>query len=231
MKIEKILGTLPENPTKEVDYISIDWYNSCKKIHRLISKNGRTVGISLPPEFSTRGLRQGDLLWEEDDFLLTVDVLPCEVLVISADNKGLNHKICYEIGNRHAPFFYSEDYNNFITPYDKPIQVMLEKIGADVTVETLKINLNCNISSSHGGGHSHGSDHSHQHSHDHGHSHEHEHSHEHSHDHQHSHDHGHSHEHGHSHSDEAQKGGCCGHGKGHGKGCCGKHSHTHSEDN
>ncbi|MFI3254982.1 MAG: urease accessory protein UreE [Eubacteriales bacterium] len=155
MKIEKVLGTLPENPEKEVDYICIDWYNACKKIQRLTSKKGREVGISLDEHTAHHGLKENDILWEEEDFFLAVEVLPCEVLVVSGEDAPLIPKICYEIGNRHAPFFYHHNHKDFITPYDKPIQVMLKKIGASVKVETLKINLNHNISSSHGGGHSH----------------------------------------------------------------------------
>lgn len=161
MKIEKILGKLPENPEKEVDVVCIDWYNSHKKIQRLSSKKGRDVGISLEDEAVQRGLQQGDLLWEEADFYLAVELEPCEVLVISGENPGLLPKICYEIGNRHAPFFYHDNHKDFVTPYDKPIQVMLEKIGAKVQVETLRINLGHSISSSHGAGHGHHHGHSH----------------------------------------------------------------------
>lgn len=155
MKIEKTLGVLPQNPEKEVDFVSIDWYNSCKKIQRLTSKNGREVGISLDEHTAQHGLKQNDILWEEQDFFLAVEVRPCEVLVISGENPHLIPKISYEIGNRHAPFFYHDNHKDFITPFDKPMQVMLEKIGATLSVETLKINLNHNISSSHGGGHGH----------------------------------------------------------------------------
>ncbi len=155
MKIEKILGKKPESTNKEVDIVAIEWYNSCKKIQRLTSKNGRDIGIALNEETAHHGLRENDFLWEEDDFILVVEVLPCEVLVISGEDSKLIPKICYEIGNRHAPFFYHDNHCDFITPFDKPMQVMLEKIGAKVTTETLKINLNHNISSSHGGGHSH----------------------------------------------------------------------------
>lgn len=154
MKIEKVLGKIPETTEKEVDFLSVDWYQSHKKIQRLQTKQGRDVGLSLDEETAQRGLRQGDLLWDEE-FLLVVDILPCEVLVISGENSALLPKICYEIGNRHAPFFYHDNHKDFVTPFDKPIQVMLEKLGATVSVETLKINLNHNISSTHGGGHSH----------------------------------------------------------------------------
>ncbi len=155
MKIEKTLGKIPDSTIKQVDFLSIEWYHSHKKIQRLTSKQGREVGLSLNEETAHKGLRGGDVLWEEEDYLLVVDVLPCEVLVISGENLGLIPKICYEIGNRHAPFFYHDNHKDFITPYDKPIQVMLEKLGANVTKETLVLNLNHNISSTHGGGHSH----------------------------------------------------------------------------
>lgn len=155
MKIEHILGTVPPDTTKKIDYLPVDWYNACKKIQLLTSSQGLVVGLSLDTESQKRGLRQDDILAETEDTILAVNILPCEVLLISGENKALLPKICYEIGNRHAPFFYADNHCDFITPYDKPIQVLLEKLGAKVEVVTLRINLNHNISSSHGGGHSH----------------------------------------------------------------------------
>ncbi len=157
MKIEKILGKLneKENINKTIDYATIEWYNSAKKIQRITTTEGCEIGITLDEHTAAHGLFQDDILAETDECIIAVDILPCEVLVISGDNAALLPKICYEIGNRHAPFFYADNHKDFITPYDKPIQVMLEKIGATVSVQTLKINLAHNISSSHGGGHSH----------------------------------------------------------------------------
>lgn len=155
MKIEKIIGTVPADSTKKIDYVSIDWYNACKKIQRLTSSEGVDVGLALDTESQSRGLRQDDILAETEDTILAINILPCEVLLISGENKALLPKICYEIGNRHAPFFYADNHSDFMTPFDKPIQVMLEKLGANVEVVTRRINLSHNISSSHGGGHSH----------------------------------------------------------------------------
>ncbi len=155
MKIEQIQGKYQEDCGKTADYVAIDWYNSHKKIQRLTSHKGVEVGISMNEDLAHHGLRQNDILWEGEDSVLVVDILPCEVLLISGEDVVLNNKICYEIGNRHAPFFYADNHRDFVTPYDKPIQVMLEKLGAKVTVETMKINLSHHISSSHGGGHGH----------------------------------------------------------------------------
>ncbi len=153
MKIEKVLGKLnnKENTNKNIDYAPIEWYNSAKKIQRITTTEGREIGIMLDEHTASHGLFQDDILAETDEYIIAVDILPCEVLVISGDNAALLPKICYEIGNRHAPFFYADNHKDFITPFDKPIQVMLEKIGAVVRVETLKINLAHKISSSHGG--------------------------------------------------------------------------------
>lgn len=218
MKINRVLGQVPSDCSKKIDYVHIDWYNSCKKIQRLQSDSGVDVGISLDPESASRGLRQGDILVETEDSLVVVDVLPCDVLVISGDNTSLLPKICYEIGNRHAPFFYGENPTEFITPYDKPILVMLEKIGATVQVQNLKMNLNHNISSSHGGGHSHSHSHDDSHSHSHSESHSHSHSENHQ-GHSHSHSHSHSENHKHSHGSGGCQCGCGGANEGNGHTC------------
>ena len=37
-------------------------------------------------------------------------------------------KVCYEIGNRHAPLFWGDKENTFITIYNEPMMAMLEKL-------------------------------------------------------------------------------------------------------
>ena len=51
-------------------------------------------------------------------------------------------KVCYEIGNRHAPLFYGNDEYTFITPYDEPMMVMLSKLhGITVQQKTMTLNF------------------------------------------------------------------------------------------
>lgn len=172
MIIESVLGNLSEDKysSLEVDYLDIEWYNSAKKIDRLKTKSGVEVGIRLCDEAVSKGLRQDDVLFADEKSVIAVSILPCKALVMTVTDIHLLPKFCYEIGNRHAPFFYGDSHHEFVTPYDKPIQVMLEKIGIDVQVKEVKINLSHSISSSNGGGHSHShgdDEYSHSHSHSH----------------------------------------------------------------
>lgn len=171
MIIENILGNLNEEKYQnlKVDYLDIEWYNSCKKIDRLKTHSGVEVGIRLSDTAISKGFRQDDVVFCEDNSVIVINILPCKALVMTVTDIHILPKFCYEIGNRHAPFFYGENHHEFVTPYDKPIQVMLEKIGVNVEVKDVKINLSHSISSSNGGGHSH------SHSHDDGHSHSHSH--------------------------------------------------------
>ena len=56
-------------------------------------------------------------------------------------------KVCYEIGNRHAPLFYGEEENTFITPYNEPMYLMLEKLhGVTATKEIQRLDIDRRIS-------------------------------------------------------------------------------------
>lgn len=157
MIIENVIGNLQDVQFKDltVDYLDIEWYNSCKKIARLKTHSGVDVGIRLSDSAILRGLRQDDVVFTDGSMVIVVDILPCQALVMTVTDIDILPKFCYEIGNRHAPFFYGDTKQEFVTPYDKPIQVMLEKIGITVEVKDVKINLENSISSTNGG-HSHG---------------------------------------------------------------------------
>lgn len=162
MIIENVIGNLNDDKYSnlKVDYLDIEWYNSCKKIDRLKTQAGDEVGVRLSDETLGRGLRHDDVVFADDTSVIVVNILPCEALVMTVTDIHLLPKFCYEIGNRHAPFFYGDTHHEFVTPYDKPIQVMLEKIGINVEVKEVRINLGHSISST-TGGHSHSHSHSH----------------------------------------------------------------------
>lgn len=154
MIIEKTIGRLQEFPNHTIDYVDIEWYNAFKKIDRVKTRAGREVGIRLNEHAAAHGLMQNDVLAVVEDVVIAVDIIPCECLIVEVEDPHKLPKFCYEIGNRHAPFFYGTSHTQFVIPYDKPMQLMIEKLGIEVKVDTFKINLAHNISSSHGG-HSH----------------------------------------------------------------------------
>lgn len=180
MIIENKIGTISDEQYNgmKIDYLDIEWYNACKKIDRITTQNGMDIGIRQSDILQSQGFRDGDVVAQEGDTVVVIRILPCECLVMDVTDIHMLPKFCYEIGNRHAPFFYGEHHHQFVTPFDKPIMKMLEKIGVPVERKLVKINLGHSISST-TGGHSH-SEHSHDDSHNHGHSHD---SHTHSHHH------------------------------------------------
>jgi urease accessory protein UreE len=88
-------------------------------------------------------------------------------------------RLCYEVGNRHAAFYYDERGDGFLLPYDEPMKVMLEKLGFDTNITQARLLPENRVSSptGHGDGHEHGHSHAHEHGHSRAHSHTHEHGH------------------------------------------------------
>lgn len=150
MLVEKVIGKISDEEFtgKNIDYVDIEWHESFKKLHKKISKNGLEVGIKLDNDILTKGLRQGDVLGVNEDTIIVVNIPSAKALVINVDDNNLISKVCYEIGNRHATLFRGETYNQFITIFDDPMKIMLEKIGVSVEEKEVKFDFEKSISSS-----------------------------------------------------------------------------------
>ena len=147
---EKVIGNIKDEQFKNsnIDYVDIEWHEAFKKLHRKTSQSGIEVGIKLDNDILTRGLRQGDVLAINEDNVIAVNIPKDKALVVKVDDTHLVPKVCYEIGNRHATLFEGSSHNEFITIYSEPMKEMLEKIGANVTVEEIQFDFNKSISSS-----------------------------------------------------------------------------------
>ena len=150
MLVEKVIGNINDEQFKNsnIDYVDIEWHEAFKKLHRKTSQSGIEVGIKLDNDILTRGLRQGDVLAINEDNVIAVNIPKDKALVVKVDDTHLVPKVCYEIGNRHATLFEGSSHNEFITIYSEPMKEMLEKIGANVTVEEIQLDFNKSISSS-----------------------------------------------------------------------------------
>ena len=150
MVCEKVIGKLKDVDIagKTVEYVDIEWHEAFKKLHRKTSQSGIEVGIKLDNDILTRGLRQGDVLAINEDNVIAVNIPKDKALVVKVDDTHLVPKVCYEIGNRHATLFEGNSHNEFVTIYSEPMKEMLEKIGANVTVEEIQFDFNKSISSS-----------------------------------------------------------------------------------
>ena len=150
MLAEKVIGNINDEQFKNsnIDYVDIEWHEAFKKLHRKTSQSGIEVGIKLDNDILTRGLRQGDVLAINEDNVIAVNIPKDKALVVKVDDTHLVPKVCYEIGNRHATLFEGSSHNEFITIYSEPMKEMLEKIGANATVEEIQFDFNKSISSS-----------------------------------------------------------------------------------
>lgn len=136
---------------KKVDYVDIEWDEAFKKLHRKTSQGGADIGIRLDDSVLTTGLNQGDVLGVEGDTVYAVNIPACECIVVKIDehHPHMVAKACYEIGNRHAPLFWGEADGEFITPYNEPMKVMLDKLhGVSTEVKEIKLDFDKRISAS-----------------------------------------------------------------------------------
>ncbi|MDR1157776.1 MAG: urease accessory protein UreE [Oscillospiraceae bacterium] len=133
-----------------VNYADIAWHDAHRKIARLVTRNGLELGLRLSEDLSHRGLRQDDVLYADDAAVIAVNIVPCACIFVSpASREGLV-TLCYEIGNRHGPFFYDESGAGFLLPYDAPMFAMIEKLGQAPRSVTARLMPEKRISSAHG---------------------------------------------------------------------------------
>lgn len=157
MIIEQALGAIQEENFKNlsIDYLDMEWFNTHKKIERKVTRAGREVGIRMNHEMSHRGWHSDDVLYVDNETAIVINILPAKCLKITVTDPEKLVKLCYEIGNRHAPFFYGSTKSEFLTPYERPMETLITKLG--LSVQTVKEVLapDKRISSAHGHGHSH----------------------------------------------------------------------------
>ena len=74
-----------------------------------------------------------------DEKIIAVNTPPCEVIRVSLTpgHEKQAAKVCYEIGNRHAPLFWGEN-DTFITIYNEPMLLMLQKLHGVTAEKELK---------------------------------------------------------------------------------------------
>ena len=144
MVCEHFYAKLPEFHTsgKTIESVDIEGHEAFKKIHKKTTDHGTELGIRMDDSILTRGLYQGDVLYADDEKIIAVNTPPCEVIrgSLTPGHEKQAAKVCYEIGNRHAPLFWGDKENTFITIYNEPMMAMLEKlhgVKAEKTVRKL----------------------------------------------------------------------------------------------
>jgi len=153
MLIQQKIGNIAttEIADRMVDYLSLEWFETQK---RIMHKRSR-MGIEVAIKFLCGGqnLTQGDILFMDDSTVIAIEILPCEVIVIRPKNMFEMASVCYEIGNKHLPLFY--DSEDVLVVFDAPLFRLLNASGYEVKQENRKLinPLNTSVSAhEHSGG-------------------------------------------------------------------------------
>src|SRR5215210_1511762 len=120
---------------RAVDRVPIEWYE-CNK--RILHK--KTIGgIEVVLKFLKEGqsLQQDDVLYADEESVVVVEVVDCDVVVIKPSSMQEMAVVCYEIGNKHLPLFYEDDV--LLVPFDAPAYRMLRASGFEPEVQKRKL--------------------------------------------------------------------------------------------
>ena len=120
---------------RQVDLICIEWYETAKRILHKKTKSGKEVTMKFLNE--AQWLQQDDVMYVDNEMIIAIDILPCEVIVIKPVTMFEIAYVCYEIGNKHLPLFYEDD--ELLIPYEAPAFRMLQAAGFSVEMQKRKL--------------------------------------------------------------------------------------------
>lgn len=137
MLIQKKIGHINSFNIKGriVDWLELEWHETTKRILRKKTKTGREVSLKFLNE--NPALTEGDILYEDEQTIIAVTILLCDVIAIKPKNMFEMASVCYEIGNKHLPLFYEND--ELLVPFEMPLLRLLEIQGYDVSQEERKL--------------------------------------------------------------------------------------------
>jgi urease accessory protein len=114
-----------------VDKLPLEWYETSKRILHKQTVMGRNVVLKFLKE--APGMQQDDIIFKDENNLIVIDILPCEVIVVQPATMYEMAVACYEIGNKHLPLFYEGDA--ILIPYEAPLLKMLQACGFKISTE------------------------------------------------------------------------------------------------
>src|SRR5215207_5361593 len=103
MVVKEKLGRLEDFRVngREVDMLPLEWFETGKRIQHKKTTAGRQVVLKFLKE--NPNLSQDDVVFEDEHCVIAIDVLPCEVIIVSPAFMYEMARLCYEIGNKHLP--------------------------------------------------------------------------------------------------------------------------------
>lgn len=137
MIINETVGNISQYPAieKSVDYLDLEWFECTKRIQRKKTRNGADLAIKFLKE--GQRLREGDILFEDEEKIIAVNVLETEAIVMNPHSMMQMGTLCYEIGNKHIPLFIQS--GKVLLPFEMPIYRWLEASGFAPKKESVKL--------------------------------------------------------------------------------------------
>ncbi len=120
---------------KTIDWVLLHWYETNKRIQRKKTNAGKEISLKFLND--NPSLTQGDILFEDEQTIIAVEVLPCDCLVVMPKNMFEMASVCYEIGNKHLPLFFEK--NELLVPFEQPLYKLLTAQGYVVKQEQRKL--------------------------------------------------------------------------------------------
>lgn len=116
---------------KAIDFVLLKWYESRKRILLKTTTNGTDITIKFLNE--NPELTDGDILFEYGQTIIAVAIEPCDCIVILPKNNFEIAAASYEIGNKHLPLFFENEY--LLVPFERPLFNLLQMQGYTVKQE------------------------------------------------------------------------------------------------
>jgi urease accessory protein len=127
MIIKEKIGNLNtfDDKGRGIDRLPIEWFEINKRILHKTTLSGKEVVLKILKE--GQALKQDDVVFANESFLIVIEILTCDTIIIAPKSTYEMACICYEVGNKHLPLFYEE--NHLLIPFDEPVYRMLEAAG------------------------------------------------------------------------------------------------------
>jgi urease accessory protein len=137
MIINETIGNISEHQVdgKTIDYLDLEWFETTKRIQRKKTRGGLDIAIKFLRE--GQRLREGDLLFENEQKVIVVNVLETEAIVMAPSSMLEMGTVCYEIGNKHIPLFIQEE--KVMLPFEMPMFRWLEASGFAPEKQSVKL--------------------------------------------------------------------------------------------
>ena len=127
MVIQEKIGNLSSFPIgqRTIDPLPVEWYETTKRILRKRTRGGREIALRFLNENPT--LADGDILYTDEHIIVSIEILPCDAMIIPMASMESVASACYEIGNRHLPLFIESAA--LLAPYEDPLFRWLQANG------------------------------------------------------------------------------------------------------